>query len=136
MCNQFNCPKVTYNFFSNETPAKNAFAVLMQSQSERKLPAKIKGDKLRGDKRMLNDVFDLLGAMNIGWTPDLVSSVGEKCIKVLVGSLWYIDPCRRQFVERSIHLPSVLDPFEGYNDWKGKKEKKPQLSYGGLTLHL
>lgn len=117
-------------------PAKNAFAVLMQSQRERRLPAKVKGDKLRGDQRMFNDVVDLLGAMNIGWTPDVVGSVGENCIKVLVSSLWYIDPCRKQFVERSIHLPPVLDPFEGYNDWKAKKEKKPQLSYDGLSLHL
>ena len=85
---------------------------------------------------MFNDVVDMLGAMNIGWTPDIVGSVGENCVKVLVSSLWYIDPCRKQFVERSIHLPPVLDPFEGYNDWKTKKEKKPQLSYDVLSLHL
>lgn len=85
---------------------------------------------------MFNDVVDMLGAMNIGWTPDIVGSVGENCIKVLVSSLWYIDPCRKQFVERSIHLPPVLDPFEGYNNWKAKKEKKPQLLCDGLSLHL
>ena len=139
VCKQFSCPKVTYYFCSKEVqvaPAKNAFAVLMQSQRERRLPAKVSSDKLRGDQRMFNDVVDMLGAMNIGWTPDLVGSVGENCVKVIVSALWYIDPCRKQFVERCIHLPSVLDPFEGYNDWKAKKEKKPQLSYDGLTLHL
>ena len=108
----------------------------MQSQRERRLPAKVKGDKLRGDQRLFNDVIDMLGAMHIGWMPDLVSSVGEKCAKVLVSSLWYIDPCRKLFVERCIHLPPIFDPLEGYNDWKAKKEKKPQLSYEGLTLQL
>ena len=82
---------------------------------------------------MYNDFIDLLGAMNIGWTPDLVGSVGEKCIKVAVSALWYIDPCRKQFVERSIHLPTILDQFQG---WKAKKQKKPQVSFEGLNLHL
>ena len=85
---------------------------------------------------MFNDFIDLLGAMNIGWTPDLVSSVGEKCVKVIVSALWYIDTCRKQFVERSIHLPTVLDRFQGYIDWKAKKQKKPQLSFDGFNLHL
>ncbi len=71
----------------------------------------------------------------MGWTPDLVSTVGENCVKVLVSALWYIDLCRKQFVEHNIHFPPVLEPFEGYNDWRAKKEK-PQLSYDGLTLHL
>jgi len=69
---------------------------------------------------MFSNVIDLLGVMNIGWTPDVVGSGGENCINVLVSSLWYIDPCHKQFVERSIHLPPVLDPFEVYND-EGKK---------------
>ena len=89
-------------------PANNAFAVLMQSQREQSLPAKVKGDKLRADQRVFNDVIDLLWAMNIGWTPDILGSVGENCIKVPVSSLWYTDPCRKQFVERSIHLPPCL----------------------------
>ena len=80
----------------------------------------------------------MLGAMNMVWTPDIVGSVGENCIKVLVSSLWYTDLCCMQFVERRIHLSPLLDPFEGYNDWKAKKEKKPQLSYDTcrLSLHL
>ena len=138
ICKQFNCPKLTYHLNSKmqEQPARNAFEVLMQSRNERRLPGKINGDKLRGDQRMYNDFIDLLGAMNIGWTPDLVGSVGEKCIEVAVSALWYIDPCRKQFVERSIYFPTVLDQFQGYNDWKAKKQKKTQLSIEGLNLHL
>ena len=58
----------------------------------------------------------------------------SKCVKIIVSALWYIDPCRKQFIERGIHLPSVLDQFQGYNDWKTKK--KPQLSFDLLNLHL
>ena len=130
---------MTYYLANKETvaePSKNAFAVLMQSQRERKLPRKAEGEKLRANQRLFNDVIDWLVTMNIGWTPDLVCSVGEKCVEVLVSSLWYLDPCRKQFIDRSISLPSVLDHFQGYNDWKSKKEKQPQLSYDGLTLRL
>ena len=106
----------------------------MQARNEKRLPAKVHSDKLRGDQKMFNDFIDLFGAMNIGWTPDLVGTAGEKCVKIIVSTLWYIDPCWKQFVECGIHLPSVLDQFLGYNDWKTKK--KPQLSFDSLNLHL
>ena len=107
----------------------------MQARNEKRLPAKVHGDKLCGDQKMFNDFIDLLGAMNISWTPDVVGTAGEKYVKIIVSACWYIDPCRKQLVERGIHLPSVLDQFQGYNDWKTKK-KKPQLSFDSLNLHL
>ena len=64
--NQFNFHKLTYYFCGKEImapPAKNGFAVLMQSQHEGRLPAKVKGDKLHGDQRMFIDVVNMLGAM-------------------------------------------------------------------------
>ena len=81
VCNQFNCPKLTYYLKPEmqERTARNAFDVLMQSRNERRLPAKVDGDKLRGDQRMCND---LLGALNIGWPSDIVGSAGGKCVKV------------------------------------------------------
>jgi len=74
-------------------------------------------------------------AMNIGWSCDMIS-VSERCVKILAHSLWYIDSCHKQFHERSIHIPEVFEGFQGYNNWKQKKLKKPQLTYNGLTLHL
>ena len=65
-----------------------------------------------------------------------MSTVGERCVKALASSLWYIDPCHKQFHERSIRIPEVFEKFQGYNNWKLKKLKKPQLTYEGLTLHL
>ena len=110
-----------------EESAPNALTLLMQARNEKRLAAKVHGDKLCGDQKMFNDFIDLLGAMNISWTPDVVGTAGEKCVKIMVSALWYIDPCRKQFVERGIHLPSVLDQFQGYNDWKTKKKKASAL---------
>lgn len=91
---------------------------------------------MRGDQRVRNILIELLAAMHIGWTPDMVRTVGESCVKILSASIWYIDPCLHQFRERGIIMPSMLDHFEGFNDWKAKKEKKPQLSLEGLNLRL
>ena len=96
----------------------------------------LEGDKLRADQKLYNDLITLLGAMNIGWSPDTVDTAGKECVKVLSAALWYIDPCHHQFLDRSISLPSIFDQFQGYNNWKAKKENNPQLSCEGLTFHL
>ena len=91
VCKQFNCSKLTYclKTVTQEQSAPNAFTLLMQARNEKRLPAKVHGDKLRGDQKMFNDLSDLLGAMNIGWTPDLVGTAGEKvcqnyCVSIVV----------------------------------------------------
>ncbi len=86
-------PSVKY-YFQDKPQPRNALAVLMVSQREMKLPAKIEGERLRGDQRLRNSLIEVLAAMNVGWTRDIVGTAGEKCIKVLSASLWYIDPCR------------------------------------------
>ena len=91
---------------TQEQSVPNAFT-LSQARNEKRLPANVHGDKLRGDQKMFNDFIDLLGAMNIGWTPDLVGTAGEKCVKIIVSALWYIDPYWKQFAEPGIHLLSV-----------------------------
>ena len=50
-------------------------------------------------------------------------------------ALWYIDPHHSKFASRSIHLPPQLGSLEGYNDYKRKKEKEPQLSVSGIDHH-
>ena len=139
VCKQFNCCTISYCLAVREnvnTSSTNAFSVLMASQRERHLPSKLGGDAPRSDQRLRNDLFGMLAAMNVGWSPHLVTTVGERCVKVLTSALWYIDPCHKQFHDRSISLPPIVDRFEGCNDWKAKKIKKPQLSMEGLNLHL
>ena len=72
--------------------ALSAFTVLMNSQKRIPFPRKALGESLRGDQRLHNDVVDLLSFMNIGWSPDIVDTIGQHCINVTVAALWYLDP--------------------------------------------
>ena len=114
VCKQFNCCTISYCLAVREdvnTSSTNAFSVLMASQRERHLPSKLGGDAPRSDQRLRNDLFGMLAAMNVGWSPHLVTTVGERCVKVLTSALWYIDPCHKQFHDRSISLPPIVDRF-------------------------
>ena len=63
-------------------------------------------------------------------------SVGEVFVQKLTRALWYIDPHHSKFTSRSIHLPPHLSSFEGYNDYKRKKEKEPQLSVSDISHRI
>ena len=112
---------------------RNAFEVIMQSSNERKCPKRVHssgtksvlnycgtvliktctsaatyllvGDtELRGDHLVRNKLLDLLEEMKIGWTPDAVDSIGERFVKQLTNTLWYLDFYHQKFSSRSIHL--------------------------------
>ena len=83
-----------------------------------------------------NDVIDLLASMNVGWSPDMVGVVGERCVKAMVTALWYLDPHHDRFRDRSLAIPPCFMKFKGYNDWRKKKEKRLQLSQCELDKHV
>lgn len=51
-------------------------------------------------------------------------------------ALWYLDCHHGKFADRGIHFPNRLSHFTGYNDWRSKKVKQPQVSREGLTQHI
>lgn len=92
------------------------------------IPSKASSDKLRAaDQQLRNDVIDLLASWNVGWAPDTVGTIGERCIKTIVSALWYLDLHHDRFTERSLHIPQCFAQFKGYNDWRRKKERQPKL---------
>ena len=119
---------------SSDSSRPNAFQILMSSQRRVLLPKKV--DTSRADQRMYNDIIDLLVSWNIGWMPDTVETVGKNCVKVLSKALWYLDPHHGQFRDRSLALPACFEKFQGYNDWKRKKERCPQLCQAELDRHI
>ena len=121
---------------SSDSSRPNALEVLMSSQRRILLPKKVESETPRADQRMFNDIIDFLASWNIGWSPDTVETVGKKCVKVLCGALWYLDPHHNRFRDRSLALPARFEKFQGYNDWKKKKEKCPQLSQAELDRHV
>ena len=84
---------------------------------------------------MISLIFWHLGTLGAR-SPDRVETVGKKCVKVLCGALWYLDPHHNRFRDRSLALPACFEKFQGYNDWKKKKEKCPQLSQAELDRHV
>ena len=83
-CN-FNCKAIEYHL-KLEAPVasssnNNAVDVLLSSQKII-LPNKVTLDKLRADQRLYNDLIDMLGLWNVGWSPDSVKTVGERCVNL------------------------------------------------------
>ena len=143
LCTQenFHCNAVVFYLVEQENPGPdssrpNAFDVLMNSQRRILLPQKSMGEKLRADQRMRNDVIDLFASWNVGWSPDTVQTLGERCIKVIVSALWYLDPHHDRFRSRSLIIPPCFMRFTGYNDWKRKKEKQPRIQQGDIDRHI
>ena len=114
----------------------NAFEVLMSSSKERRLPEEAVGDSLRGDQKMRNMIIDVLCKINIGWSPQSVSSIGDSCVKQVTAAMWYLDPHHDTLRERGLKVPKELEHLNGSNDWRSKKIKKPQLSVEGLDSHI
>ena len=89
--------------------------------------------KLHGDQIVRNK---LLEEMKAGWAPDVVDTIGERFVKQLTSTLWYLDGHHQKFLSRSIHLPEKLSNFQGFNDWKRKKIKQPVLTVPELKFHI
>ena len=92
--------------------------------------------ELHGDQKVRNLVIDMLEEVKAGWAPDSVDTIGENFVRQLSNTLWYLDPHHEKFLSRSIHLPSELDKFQGFNDWRRKKIKQPTLSSADLDCHI
>lgn len=140
LCSNFSCKAIEYRLASvassAEKSTKNAFDVLMSSSRQVLLPKKYSGERLRADQSLYNDVLDLLASWNVGWGPDSVQTVGERCVKTISSALWYLDPHHTQFKDRSCEISGVFAKFQDYNNWKRKKEKKPQISFVELDKHV
>ena len=61
--------------------------------------------ELHGDHLVRNKLLHLLEKMKVGWTPDAVDSIGERFVKQLTSTLWYLDSHHQKFSSRNIHLP-------------------------------
>ena len=141
---QFHCKAVVFQLAELEasstnresSSSPNAFEILMRSQRRILLPQKVSSDTMRADQKMYNDVIDLLASWNVGWSPDSVETVGKRCVKTIVGALWYLDPHHERFSARSLASPASFHKFKGYNDWKRKREKCPQLTQHDLDKHV
>ena len=147
VCQLFDCKYVSFNLKSAKdsqhsagTPQRSAFDVLMNSAREKVLPLKLssagRSGGLRATERLYNDLLEYLGHFSVGWSKDCVETTGKRFVSSLRDALWYLDGQHGKFAERGLALPTRLLQFEGYNDWRAKKTKQPQLSQDKLTQHI
>jgi len=55
---------------------------------------------------------------------------------LLSDCLWTLDRHHDQFSLRACLIPEVFSGFTGFNDWRRKKHKKPQLTQVVLDKHI
>ena len=88
---------------SAEAPRRSAFDVLMNSVREKVFPVKISPAGRSGGLKATERLYN-----------DLLEYLGHLN------------------AERGLALPIRLSLFDGYNDWRAKKAKQPQLSQDSL----
>ena len=57
-------------------------------------------------------------------------------MKTIASALWYLDPHHDRLKDRSCEITGCFAKFKDYNNWKRKKEKKPQISFVELDRHV
>ena len=115
---------------------RNAFEVLPASQRSlhgKQLPDSVQ-ERNRKDK-LYNDLFHLLGSKKLKLQSSEIHSFGERLVKALRDTLWYVD----EAFSRSTALPSVFKTFKDYNNCpektKHRKRERQNLSCDQLR-HL
>lgn len=145
VCQLFDCKYVSFNLkltqdsqHSVEVSSRSAADFLMRSAREKVLPAKLSSTKMKSTERLYNDLIDYLASLgpDVGWSRDCVETTGKRFVSILRDALWFMDGQHSKFLERGLVLPVHLSQFDGYNDWKAKKLKQPQLSQDKLTYHI
>ena len=86
-------------------------------------------------EQLYNRVLKYIKSTGTGFTRDTVNSVGQRVVKTLRDTLWYIDKAHQQFVESAIHLPEFFREFQGFNDYKKNRKHRPRMTTEGLDRH-
>ena len=90
LLDRFKCLFVCFYFallVPAHAPCRSAFDVLMQQSRELRLPPIVDDLRLRGDQRLRNELLKLLGALKVGWSPDIVNLAGEELVRKLSAAL-------------------------------------------------
>ena len=105
---------------STASTLRNAFDVLMSSQRAlqrsrllRQLPEPV--DERNKNDKLFNDLLLFMESKNLKLEHDEIQSFGQRLVKALRDTLWYIDGREDVFSRRSSAIPSGFVSFRGYN---------------------
>ena len=90
----------------------NAFNMIMETSQHIHLPEQ-KKEHIRQDL-LYNDIIRLFRNKSVGWKNGMHNILGKSFIERLTAALWYIDPHRMKFTERSIPLGELFDELDQY----------------------
>ena len=98
----------------------SAFDALMINARQKALPSIIvagnRKDGLKGNEVLFNDEVGYLGLLGVGWSRDIVDSIGKRFVTSLCDALWYRDAHHDKLADRGIYFPKRLSHFKYYND--------------------
>jgi hypothetical protein len=114
---------------SSGVKRRNAFEILMTSQRSlqcKTLPDPVQ-EKNKKDKLYIN-ILSLLELKKLKVEYSEIQRFGDRLVRALCDTLWYIDGHHDVFRQRAIVIPSVFNPFQGYNCPEKTKHRKRQLT--------
>ncbi|PKY55858.1 hypothetical protein RhiirA4_475649 [Rhizophagus irregularis] len=95
-----------------EPQGPNAFDLLMRNSQCVCLPEQKKEDTRRD--LLYNDIIKLLQNKEVGWKSGTHNTLGKSFVERLTAALWYIDPYRTKFTERSLSLGELFNELNQY----------------------
>ena len=91
-----------------------AFALMMALEKDRsQLPEKLKATDNK--RELKNKIHELLSANHVGWSRDMVSTLGAQFINTIGECMWYVDGHHTTLKERACGVPVELSHLSGYN---------------------
>ncbi|PKK44019.1 hypothetical protein RhiirC2_804157, partial [Rhizophagus irregularis] len=92
---------------------------------------------------LYNHVIDLLRIQKLGWFGDAHTTSGVQFVSRLSNLIWYIDPHRSKFIQRSYHFPKFIEELpeykasSSYNQYyNNSHHKKIEIQAKTLKRHV
>ncbi|GBC03425.1 hypothetical protein RclHR1_05110008 [Rhizophagus clarus] len=95
-----------------EPQGPNAFDLLMRNSQHVYLPEQKKEDTHQD--LIYNDIIKLLQSKEVGWKSGTHYTLGKSFVERLIAALWYINPHRTKFIERSLSLGELFNELNQY----------------------
>ncbi|PKC58120.1 hypothetical protein RhiirA1_541255, partial [Rhizophagus irregularis] len=120
---------------------KNAFNILMSNATNIHFPL-AQGLTIRNNL-LYNHIIDLLRIQKLGWFGNTHTTSGIQFVSRLSNLIWYIDPHRSKFIQRSYHFPKFIEELpeykasSSYNQYyNNSHHKKIEIQAKTLKRHV
>ncbi|PKC07009.1 hypothetical protein RhiirA5_418782 [Rhizophagus irregularis] len=100
----------------------NAIDLIMNISQRICLPEQKKEDTRKD--LLYNNIIKLFRSKMVGWRNGIQNTFGKSFVECLTAALWYIDPHRTKFTERSLLLGELFNELDQY-----QKEQNYNLYY-------